>query len=88
MSEHSISKRLLEGYLNQPYSFFGNHSTDLSKTILSEVNLIVSKGIREMMELIAYGMLAIAIIILLIIANPKLAMIVGFSLGGAYWLIF
>jgi ABC-type multidrug transport system fused ATPase/permease subunit len=60
----------------------------LSKTILSEVNLIVSKGIREMMELIAYGMLAIAIIILLIIANPKLAMIVGFSLGGAYLLIF
>ena len=89
MSEYSISKRLLEGYLYQPYSFFlSNHSTDLSKTILSEVNLIVSKGIREMMELIAYGMLAIAIIILLIIANPKLAMIVGFSLGGAYSLIF
>ncbi len=89
MSEYSISKRLLEGYLHQPYSFFlSNHSTDLSKTILSEVNLIVSKGIREMIELIAYGMLAIAIIILLIIANPKLAMIVGFSLGGAYLLIF
>ena len=64
MSEYSISKRLLEGYLHQPYSFFlSNHSTDLSKTILSEVNLIVSKGIREMIELIAYGMLAIAIII-------------------------
>ena len=40
------------------------------------------------MELIAKGMVAIALIVLLILVDPKLALIVGFSLGGAYGLIF
>ena len=89
MREYSISKRLLERYLLQSYSFFlNNHSTDLSKTILSEVNLIVSKGIREVIELIAKGVLTIAIIILLILVDPILALVVGLSLGGAYVLVF
>ena len=89
MREYSISKRLLERYLLQSYSFFlNNHSTDLSKTILSEVNLIVSKGIREVIELIAKGVLTLAIIILLILVDPILALVVGLSLGGAYVLVF
>ena len=34
MREFSIGKRLIEGYLNQPYSWFLNrHSADLGKTI-------------------------------------------------------
>ena len=38
MREYSIGKRLVEGYLHQPYSWFLNrHSADLGKTILSEV---------------------------------------------------
>ena len=46
MLEYSISKRLTEGYLNQPYSWFLNrHSADLSKTILSEVSEVVGKTI-------------------------------------------
>ena len=37
MREYSIGKRLVEGYLNQPYSWFLNrHSAELGKTILSE----------------------------------------------------
>ena len=35
--EYSISKRLVEGYLNQPYSWFiTQHSADLGTKILSE----------------------------------------------------
>ena len=38
MREYSIGKRLLETYLNQPYSWFLNrNSADLGKSILSEV---------------------------------------------------
>ena len=38
MREYSIGKRLVEGYLHQPYSWFlSRHSADLGKTILSEV---------------------------------------------------
>ena len=39
MREYSVGKRLLEGYLHQPYSWFLNrHSAELSKTILSDVS--------------------------------------------------
>jgi len=40
------------------------------------------------MELIAKGVVSIVIIILLILTNPKLALIASISLGGAYGLIF
>ena len=89
MREYSIGKRLIEGYLHQPYSWFLNrHSADLGKTILSEVQLVTNNGLRSLIELIAKGLIVIALIYLIIIINPKLAFIVSFSLAGAYCLIF
>ena len=89
MLEYSICKRLVQGYLTQPYTWFLNrNSADLGKTVLSEVSELVGNGIRPLMELISKGMIAIIIIILLIIVNPKLALIIGLMLGGAYGLIF
>ena len=89
MREHSIGKRLVEGYLHQPYSWFlSRHSADLGKNILSEVGQLTGGGIAPLIELISKGILAIAIITLLIIANPKLALIVAFSLGTSYLITF
>ncbi len=89
MHEFTISKRLVEGYLNQPYSWFLNrHSADLGKTILSQVGVVVGGGIRPLMELIAKGTVSIAIILLLIIVDPKVALIVGFSLGISYGIVY
>lgn len=89
MREHSIGKRLVEGYLHQPYSWFLNrHSTDLGKTILSEVQQVVGAGLTPMFDLIARGMVSIALIVLLIIVDPKLTLIVGIFLGGSYALIY
>ncbi len=89
MRQYSIGKRLVEGYLNQPYSWFlSRHSADLGKTILSEVSQVVANGINPLMELIAKGMISIALIALLILTDPKLALIVSFSIGGSYGLIF
>ena len=89
MREYSIGKRLVEGYLHQPYSWFLNrHSADLGKTILSEVEQVIGNGIKPLIELIAKGLVALALIILIIIADPKLALLVGLSLGLAYGLIF
>jgi len=89
MCEYKIGKRLVEGYLHQPYSWFLNrHSAELGKTILSEISRVISGAISPMMDLISRGMLAIAIIFLLIIVDPKLALIVGISLASAYGLIF
>ena len=89
MSEFNIGKRLVETYLHQPYSWFLNrHSADLGKTILSETQNIISFGMTPLMELIAKSMVIIALITLLIIADPKLALIVFFLLAGIYAIIF
>ena len=89
MREYSIGKRLVEGYLHQPYSWFlSRNSAELGKAILSEVGQVIGFGIIPLMDLISKSMVTIALIFLLIIANPKLALLIGFSLGGAYLLIF
>jgi len=89
MSEFSMGIRLIDGYLHQPYSWFlSRHSADFGKIILSEVQELISGGMTPLMELISKGMLAIAIITLLVFVDPKLAFFVGFSLGGIYLLIF
>jgi ATP-binding cassette, subfamily B, bacterial PglK len=85
MREYNISKRLLEGYLHQSYSWFlSRNSADLGKNILSEVSQVIANGMYPLIELISKGFVAIALIILIIIVDPKLALIVGVSLSGCY----
>ncbi|MDC1044002.1 ABC transporter ATP-binding protein [Candidatus Pelagibacter ubique] len=89
MRHYSISKRLVESYLQQPYSWFLNqNSSEIGKTVLSEVNNVVANGLSQLLEVIAKGSVAIAIIILLIAVNPMLAFVVGFVISFAYGLIF
>jgi len=89
MLEHSIGKRLVEGYLHQPYSWFLNrNSADLNKVILSEVSNVVNSGMLPLMNLIAYGGVVSALLILLIFINPVTTFVVFIILGVAYGLIF
>ena len=89
MREYSIGKRLIEGYLQQPYSWFLNrHSADLSKTILSEVSIVIAQGVKPMMNLMSQTVVIFFLIILLIFVDPKITFIVGFTIAGAYGLIY
>ena len=89
MRGYSISKRLFEGYIQQPYNWFlDHHSSDLGKNILSEIGQVVGGGINPLIELIAKGAVVITIITLLVITDPKLALIVGFTLTAAYALLY
>ncbi len=89
MRQYSISKRLVESYLHQPYSWFLNrNSADIGKTILSETNQIIGSGINPLLELISKSMITIAIVALLVVTDPKLSLIIGFSLILAYVLVF
>ena len=89
MREYSIGRRLVEGYLHQPYIWFLNrNSADLGKSILSEVNNVISNGISPLMTLMAQSAVALALLILLIIVNPLLALTVGVVLGLIYTSIF
>lgn len=85
MREYSIGKRLVEGYLHQPYSWFLNrHSADLGKNILSEVSGVIHAGINPLMTLMAQGAVAVAILALLLLVDPLLAISVGVVLTVAY----
>jgi ABC-type multidrug transport system fused ATPase/permease subunit len=89
MLEYSIGKRLMQSYLNQPYSWFLSHnSNDLIKNILSEVHQIIEVAIYPMAELIAKGMVAIALLGLLFLTDIKLALLISFSIGGIYGSIY
>jgi ABC-type multidrug transport system fused ATPase/permease subunit len=71
--EHSISKRLIEGYLHQSYSWYLSHNTsNLGKNILSEV-AIVTNGMMHLMLLISQCVVAFALSILLLSVDPILA---------------
>ena len=88
-TKYNIEKRIITGYLNQPYSWFlDRHSADLGKNILSEVNTVVNSGIRPMIDLIARSVVAILVVILLIAVDPKLALIVGLALSSTYLVIY
>jgi len=89
MREYTIGKRLLQGYLHQPYSWFsGRNSADLGKNILSEVGTVIGSGMKPLMDLIAQVMVVTAMIILLFITDPKLIITVSFFLISTYGLFF
>ena len=89
MRQYSLGKRLVTGYLQQPYSWFlSRTSADLGSTVLSEVGRVVGGGLKPLMALIANGMVAITITTLLIITDPILALIVTFSLGAVYGIVY
>jgi len=87
--EYKLSKKLTELYLHQPYSWYLNrNSVGIGKTILSEVGHVVGHGIKPMIELIVKSTVVIAIIVLLLIHDPKLTLSIGLSLGFLYGIIF
>ena len=89
MREYSIARRLIEGYLHQPYSWFLNqHSADLGKTILSEVGIVIGNAMLPIMTLMAQSAVALALLILLVIVDPLLALTIGMVLGLSYVGIF
>ncbi|ABI57695.1 ABC transporter ATP-binding protein [Alkalilimnicola ehrlichii MLHE-1] len=86
---HSLSQRLLETYLRQPYTFFLNrNSADMTKSILSEVDMFVLTVMRPLLFATAYAIVALAMIALLLFINPLLALAVATIVGGLYALMF
>ena len=87
--EYSLGRRLLSGYLNQPYEWFLNqNSSELGKSILAEVYNVVKGGFAPMMAVITQTIIAITILILLLFVDPFLALVVFITLTASYFLIF
>ena len=87
--DYSICKKLVDGYLNQPYSWFLNrNSAELGKSILSEVRTVINRALKPFLDLISKSFVTFAILLLLILVNTKLALVVGFTLMFSYGCIY
>ena len=89
MRECSLSQRLLEGYVRQPYAWFLNrNSSELGKNILSEVSRFTNYSLLPMINLISHSILAIALVVLIIFIDPIIAFITFVVLALVYFIIY
>ncbi len=87
--EYNIATRLINYYLNQPYTWFLNrNSATLGKTILSEVSNVVGKGLTPMISLITNILVTLTLFLLLFFVEPKLTSIVIFTICSFYGLVY
>lgn len=92
LERHSISARLLSRYLHQPYTFFlARNASVLSRNVLSEVDQLLFNLIQPLSKLIAQGSVLLAMLLLIFIYNPVIAIcfvtVVGLLYGTIYGLV-
>ena len=89
LRRHSISRRLLEHYLAQPYAFFlGRNTSELTKGVVSETEQMIGGVLRPLVDLVAQSMVVLLIGAFLVAINPLAALLVGLILGGIYLAVF
>ena len=89
ITEYKLSKRLLERYLEQPYSWFlHKNSSELGKNILSQIRELSVGGILPLLNVISQTIIVIALLSLLIFLNPKIAITIFLILSTSYLIIY
>jgi ABC-type bacteriocin/lantibiotic exporter with double-glycine peptidase domain len=85
---YSITIRLFEQYLRQPYIFFLDHNSAMLMRNLENVNSFISDVLVNLLNLISCSIISLCIIGLLIFLNPLLALTVSIVLAVLYSAIF
>lgn len=89
MLRHSISARLLSRYLHQPYEFFLTRNPSvLSRNVLSEVDQLLFNLIQPLSQLIAQGAVVLAILLLVFLYNPLIALAIVAAVTLLYGTIY
>jgi ATP-binding cassette, subfamily B, bacterial PglK len=89
MRAASLSRRLLGGYLHQPYTWFLNrHSADLGRALLSEIDNLSQLVMVPALRLLANVVVVIFMILLLIAVDPKASVLAGGFVMISYLAIF
>ncbi|MFA5698911.1 MAG: ABC transporter ATP-binding protein [Sphaerochaeta sp.] len=82
---HNLSRRMLSIYLNKPYTFFLDRaSSDLGRTILSEVNQLISSLVLPIFDFIIDSFIVLALFVFLLYRDPIITIIAFSILGGSY----
>jgi len=86
---HNISSALLKKYLSMPYVYFLTQNTaDLSKNILSEVNVLTNGFILPLVDIAIKSFVAIGILTMLLFTNIYVTILSAIIFGGSYALIY
>ncbi len=86
---YSISSKIVHAYLQQPYSWFLSLNTsNLAANVLQEVSRVINGCLYPLMRIISNVIVALLIIIILIAADPILAISALVILGVFYVSIF
>jgi len=89
MRNYTLSRRLLNKYIHQPYLFYLNKNTsNLGKNVLSEVQEAVTGVVIPLMQIFSSSIIVLFIFIMLIVIEPILALSIIIVLGGVYVLIY
>jgi ABC-type multidrug transport system fused ATPase/permease subunit len=89
MRGFTLSSRLLQGYLRQPYEFFlSRHSAEIGRTVLYEIEQLVGRVLMPALQLVASALTVLFIVAVLVVADPVTATIVAAVLGLAYGTIY
>lgn len=85
LQRHYFSTRLLKIYLQQNYEFFiQRNSATLNKNILSEVDQLIWTMILPALTLMSYGVVLLAMVGILLLYDPLMAIITACVLGLFY----
>jgi ATP-binding cassette subfamily C protein len=86
---HHLSTRLLLSFIKKPYRYFLNQNTNQIKAyVISEVGSLTGGVIIPFIELVSRSFVSIIIFTLLMMVDPKIALIAFLGLGGSYLIIY
>jgi ABC-type multidrug transport system fused ATPase/permease subunit len=89
MRTHALSTRLFAKYLRRSYVFFLDHnSAGLSRNMLAEAVRVVRGILVPVTEIFARSLVTVAVVLLLVIIDYRIATLVAAVLGGVYWAVY
>jgi ABC-type multidrug transport system fused ATPase/permease subunit len=89
LRNYTITARLLETYLRQPYAWFlHRHSGDMARELFSEVNTLISQIYQPLAALVSQGFLLGLLLLMMILVNPVTAVIGALVMGCSYAIIY
>ena len=86
---YSLSKRLFERYLYQPYSWFLNqNSSYIGKSILSESGNVIGKGLGPALSLFSNIIIFLTLFFMLLYVDTKLTLLMAATVSSFYLIVY
>lgn len=88
-TSHALGTRLLASYMGRPYAWLrARNSAELSKDVLSEINLLVENIYIPITEICTNGLASLMIALTLLLLDPRVALGTGLGLVGMFALVY